>query len=185
MKFRNFSNRFNLFNLLLLPLAAALLAQLPMGCVFEDGPSTETGNPNLRGTLRDGEDRPMAGFIRLYRLPDASHPDSAALKPPRLVLSRLAGADGKFRFDSLPPAVYALEATDVDERLFSLAPGLALASAKDTLIRNLTLKAPARFTGRVTRGTNPLPEGVADHGGILVRLGGADRSAILRLSGTL
>ena len=164
--------------LFFLALAAALLAQLPMGCVFEDGPSTETGNPNLRGTLRDPEGRPTAGFVKLYRLPTVSNPDSAALTPPRLILSRLAGADGKYRFDSLPPAVYALEATDVDERLFSLAPDLALASAKDTLIRNLSLRDPARLRGRVTRGTNAFPEGVTDHGGILVRLGGADRSAV-------
>lgn len=167
----------NLFPLLAAVLVA-LMALMPMGCVFEDGPSTETGNPNLRGTLQDAEGRPTAGFVKLYRMPAASHPDSAALKPPLLILSRPAGADGKYRFDSLPPAVYALEATDADERRFSLAPGLALASARDTLIRDLSLRAPARLTGTVTRGANPLPEGVADDRGILVRLGGADRSAI-------
>lgn len=170
----------NLFpmRLIILPLAAAFLAQLPMGCVFEDGPSTETGNPNLQGTLKDSEGRPTAGFVKLYILPNASHPDSAALQPPRLIQSRLAGENGKYRFDSLPPAVYALEATDLDERLFSLAPDLALASAKDTLIRVLSLRAPARLSGRVTRGANAFPAGVTDHGGILIRLGGADRSAV-------
>lgn len=173
-----FHLRLLILRVCLFPLAAALLTQLPVGCVFEDGPSTETGNPNLRGTLRDAEGRPTTGFVKLYLLPTASNPDSAALNPPRLIQSRLAGADGKYRFDSLPPAVYALEATDVDERLFSLAPGLALASAKDTLIRNLSLKEPAQLTGTVTRGTNQLPEGVTDDRGILVRLGGADRSAI-------
>jgi hypothetical protein len=174
---------------ILAALLAASLAGLPAGCLLDktgdapgpgpgEGPSTETGNPNLRGILRDAQGRPTAGFVKLYLLPAAAHPDSAALKPPRLLLSHPAAEDGRYRFDSLPPGVYALEAADLGERAFSLAPGLALAAPKDTLIRDLFLFPPARLTGAVTRGPNPLPAGVADNGGILVRLGGADRSAV-------
>jgi hypothetical protein len=167
---------------LLTIILAAALACVPMGCLFDEppaeGPSTETGNPNLRGTLHDADGHPAAGTVKLFRLAATADPDSALLKPPILIGAFAVQADGKYRFDSLPPAVYALEAADTGARAYSLAPRLALATAKDTLVRTLTLKPPARITGQVTRGPNALPEGVDGNAGILVRLGGADRFAV-------
>ncbi|MEO6097194.1 MAG: hypothetical protein ABIW76_16550, partial [Fibrobacteria bacterium] len=121
---------------------------------------------------------PAAGSVKLFRLAATANPDSAVLRPPVWIGTFAAQADGKYRFDSLPPAVYALEATDTGSRNYSLAPRLALETAKDTLVRTLTLKPPGRITGLVTRGPNPLPGGVDGNAGILVRLGGADRFAI-------
>ncbi|MEO6098472.1 MAG: carboxypeptidase-like regulatory domain-containing protein, partial [Fibrobacteria bacterium] len=99
---------------------AAALACVPMGCMFDEppgeGPSTETGNPNLRGTLIDAGGHPAAGSVKLFRLATSANPDSAVLKPPVWIGTFAAQADGKYRFDSLPPAVYALEATDTGSR---------------------------------------------------------------------
>ncbi|GEM_PF-4310459 len=159
----------------LIAFSTAALAFLPMGCM--DGPSTETGNPNLRGSLVDSDGRPTAGTVKLFKLQPAANADSAALKPPILLKTYPAGADGKFHFDSLPPAQYALEGSDASARTFSLAPGLALLAAKDTLQRTLILKAPARLVGTVTRGPNALPAGVIGNAQILARVGGADRFA--------
>ena len=165
-------------------LAACVLASLlSVSCLFEepltDGPSTETGNPNLAGILKDDKGVPSPGTVKLFRLakPVPGKADSTALVPPTLVKSAAVAADGKYRFDSLPQALYALEGTDAGGRTFSLVPGLELASVKDTLQRDLSLKLPARLLGRVTRGSNPMPAGVVGDEKILVRLGGADRIA--------
>ncbi|MDQ3000314.1 MAG: hypothetical protein M3Y08_03500 [Fibrobacterota bacterium] len=165
-------------------LAACVLASLlSVSCLFEepltDGPSTETGNPNLAGILKDDKGIPSPGTVKLFRLakPVPGKADSTALVPPTLVKSAVVAADGKYRFDSLPPALYALEGADAAGKTFSLVPSLELATAKDTLQRHLSLKLPARLLGRVTRGSNPLPAGVLGDEKILVRLGGADRFA--------
>ncbi len=150
-----------------------------LGCM-SDGPSTETGNPNLDGSLRDAKGNPVAGTVLLYsyRLPDP--PDTAgvsALQAPFLVKSLAVGADGEFRFDSLAAGAYSLEGIDAAGRNFALAAGLRLSAIKDTLQRDLVVKPPARLLGKVTRGPNALPAGVDRNAGILVRVGGANRFA--------
>jgi hypothetical protein len=161
------------------PLLAAACAALWLSCM-SDGPSTETGNPNLQGTLRDVQGNPAAGTVKLFRVAvkaPSDTVDNSALVAPVLVRSMAVGADGGFRFDSLPAASYAVEGADGAGKNFGLAPGLRVAAAKDTLQRMLTLKPPARLSGMVTRGPNALPAGVAGNGGIVARIGGVDRFA--------
>lgn len=167
------------FRRILLGLLAGGLAVTWISCM-SDGPSTETGNPNLEGTLRDVQGNPAAGTVKLFRVAvkaPADTVDNSALVPPVLIKTAAAGADGRFRFDSLPAAKYAVEGVDAAGRNFGLVPGLQVAGAKDTLQRILILKLPARLLGTVTRGPNALPPGVAGNGGIVVRVGGADRFA--------
>ncbi len=171
-------------------LSAAAAAWLG-ACILEkdngtgEGPSTETGNPNLSGKLVDGG-LPVSGTVKLFRLPP--HPavgteDTTAILKPTLVRSLAVSADGRYRFDSLPNALYALEAQDASGRKFALVPDLAIAAPKDTLRRDLALNPPARLRGRVTRGPNALPAGIIANENILVRVGGADRSALTDTSG--
>ncbi|HKP95372.1 MAG TPA: hypothetical protein VJ385_06410 [Fibrobacteria bacterium] len=175
------------FSALLSTLASTLLSALlsagpvcfAVSCM-SDGPSTETGNPNLQGTLRDLQGNPAAGTVKLFRVAVKAPGDTAdqsALVAPTLIRTLAVGADGAYRFDSLPAALYALEGADAAGRNIGLVPGLRLATAEDTLKRIVTLGPPARIAGTVTRGPNALPAGVADNRGILVRLGGADRYA--------
>jgi hypothetical protein len=169
-------------------MAAGLLAacipvrEAPTG----EGPSTETGNPNLRGTLVDAQGRPAPGIAKLFLLPPAPAPgseDTALPRAPRLIDSCAAGGDGRYRFDSLEAGTYAVEGRDRAGAAFGLARGLALAAPRDTLVRDVALLPPARLTGRVTRGPNPRPAGIAADEKILVRLDGADRSAVTDSSG--
>ena len=171
-------------------LAAAAAAWLA-ACILEkdpgpgEGPSTETGNPNLSGILVDGG-MPATGAVKLYRLPPAPAAgavDSTPLIKPVLVGIDSVAADGRFRFDSLPPARYALEGVDAAGRKFALLPGLVLGTAKDTLKRDLGLQLPARIRGKVTRGPNARPSGIINNEKILVRIGGADRSAVADTAG--
>jgi hypothetical protein len=148
---------------------------------LSEGPSTETGNPNLEGTLLNAQGRPIAGTVKLFVLAGVpGRPDTAradALTPPALVATRIVGKDGKYRFDSLQAGRYALEGLDTAAANFDLVPGLSLASGADTLRRDLIVRPPARWSGKVTRGPNALPPGVDRNAGILVRVGGADRFA--------
>ena len=168
----------------LAPFLAAALALA--SCDLSDGPSTETGNPNLSGNLVDAQGRAAPGSVKLYVLPPAPDPAVQDTLPPvaPVFLESLAiGANGRYRFDSLSPARYALEGRDRAGSAFALVRDLKLASGKDTLIRDLRLSAPGRLSGRVTRGPNPRPAGVAADENILVRLAGADRYAITDSAG--
>jgi hypothetical protein len=172
-------------------LLAAAVAGWLASCILEkdpgtgEGPSTETGNPNLSGALVDAQGHAVPGAVKLFRLPvaPAGGEDTTAALPPILVRIDTVAVGGGYRFDSLPPATYALEGADAAARNFSLVRGLAVASAKDTLLRNLAVQAPARIRGRVTRGPDSRPAGVSANEKIWVRLGGADRSAVTDTAG--
>ncbi|MDB5105460.1 MAG: hypothetical protein JWP91_3149 [Fibrobacteres bacterium] len=156
------------------------------GCMHDDGPSTETGNPNISGTLRDASGEPAAGTVKLFRLPapaPAGSIDSTALIAPVLLKILSIKADGRYRFDSLPPGGFALEGIDAAGTRFALARDLALAGPKERVRRDLAVKSPGRVRGRVTRGNDARPPGIAGDEGILVRLSGADRSATTDASG--
>jgi hypothetical protein len=165
-------------DLFLLTLAAALTAQLPIGCVFEDGPSTETGNPNIQGTIRDEQGRPVIGTVKLFMLSRSADPDSATLAPPQMVGRFTTDGDGKYLFDSLPRSVYSIEAVDAGRKIFGLKPRVASVTGTKPVVADLTIKIPAVIKGKVTRGPNPFPAGITDHGWIRIRLGGADREAV-------
>jgi hypothetical protein len=157
-----------------------------LGACMQDGPSTETGNPNLRGTLVDGQGRPAPGVAKLYLLPPApavGQADTAFPVAPRLLDTVRVGRDGRYRFDSLAPGAYAVEGRDPAGSAFGLVRDLVLAAPQDTLIRNVALQPPGRIRGRVTRGPNPRPAGIIANEKILVRLDGADRAALTDTSG--
>jgi hypothetical protein len=164
--------------------AAAWAVCILIACM-QDGPSTETGNPNLRGTLVDGQGRPAPGVAKLFLLPPAAvgSPDTAFPAAPRLVDTFPVGRNGNYRFDSLAPGIYAVEGRDRAGSAFGLTRALAITAPKDTLIRNVVLGLPGRIRGRVTRGPDPRPAGIVADEKILVRLDGADRSAVTDTTG--
>jgi hypothetical protein len=181
MIFRSGTRTFSRFPARILWLLAALGFAASWQSCLSEGPSTETGNPNLEGTLLNAQGRPVPGTVKLFVLaggkprPDTAH--AAALTPPTLVATLIVGADGKFRFDSLPVAVYSLEGADAAAANFALLPDLTLASDRAALERNLTVNPPARLVGKVTRGPDARPDGVNGDAGILIRVGGVDRFA--------
>jgi hypothetical protein len=156
-----------------------------LGACLQDGPSTETGNPNLGGTLVDGQGRPAPGVAKLYLLPPvpAGALDTAFPAAPRLIDTVLVGRNGRYRFDSLPPGTYSVEGKDRGGAVFGLARDLVFPAPEDTLIRNVALRPPGRIRGRITRGPNPRPAGIVANEKILVRLDGADRSAVTDTAG--
>lgn len=172
-----------------LRIPATLLSAFALGLALtsclQDGPSTETGNPNLGGSLTDGQGKPIPGVVKLYRLPVAAAggADTTATLPPIFVGIDTVMADGRWDFDSLSAAAYAVEGIDAAGQRFGLLRGLVLTARKDTLVRALAVTSPGRIHGRVTRGTNALPAGVIANEKILVRLGGADRWAMTDTAG--
>jgi len=169
-----------------LPLAAALCLGLGLGSCLQEGPSTETGNPNLRGTQIDAQGRPAPGVVKLFLQPAASAPgagDTRLPGGPRLLDSMIVGPDGGYRFDGLAAGTYALEGRDSAQAAFALVGGLVIASATDTLIRDLPLSPPGRIAGRATRGPDARPAGIRGDEKILVRLANADRDAETDTSG--
>jgi protocatechuate 3,4-dioxygenase beta subunit len=164
---------------------AAFCCVCILAACMQDGPSTETGNPNLSGTLVDGQGRPVPGEAKLYLLPPppGGGLDTAFPAAPRLIDSSRVGRNGRFRFDSVAPGTYAVEGRDLPGAAFGLARDLLIARPEDILTRNVTLAAPGRIRGLVTRGPNPRPAGIVADEKILVRLDGADRSALTDTSG--
>lgn len=160
---------------------AAFALALSLASCLQDGPSTETGNPNLRGTLTDPAGAPIAGTIKLYNVSGAV--DTGSIPEPLLVAERAVGPGGEWRFDSLHPGKYAAEGIDAAGKRFGLLPGLALASERDTLIRRLAVDAPGVLRGRATRGDYALPAGIKAHEGIFVRVGGVARFAVTDTAG--
>lgn len=159
--------------------AGCLAAALALSaCLAEDGPSTETGNPALAGILRDTSGRPAAGaLVRLYRI----QPTADTSSPAGLIRldSLRTGADGAYRFDSLPAgAVYSLEASDAERRTFSLLPSAEVPAGARRFLRRdtLVLRPPGRLRGSARRDSNPRPPGVVGEAGILVRVVGLDRA---------
>lgn len=176
---------------------ACLLALLSCGPLAEtggpiaEGPSTETGNPALAGMVRDTSGLPAGGsLVLLYRLPPGS-PDSAAFRAPSRVDSMRTGADGGFRFDSLAPGEYALEASRLEggagalRSLFSFRPGVEVPPGNRAFLRRdtLVLRPPARVSGFARRDANPRPAGVVKDEDILVRIAGTERAAYTDTSG--
>lgn len=162
------------------------LAIFLVACM-QDGPSTETGNPNLSGTLMDEQGRPVPGTAKLFLLPSAAASgglDTAFPAAPRLIDSFPVGSNGRYAFDSLAPGLYAVEGRAGMGGAIGLARGLRIDAPSNALVRNVALGAPGRIRGRVTRGANPRPAGIVADEKILVRLDGADRSAITDTSGT-
>ncbi|MBW8888099.1 MAG: carboxypeptidase regulatory-like domain-containing protein [Fibrobacteres bacterium] len=162
-----------------LPLAAAICLALGLGSCLQEGPSTETGNPNLRGTQIDAQGRPAPGVVKLFLLPAAAAPGAGDTRPPigpRLLDSVIVGTNGGYRFDGLAAGTYALEGRDRAQAAFALVGGLVISAPGDTLLRDLPLAPPGRITGRVTRGPNARPAGIRGDEKILVRLADADRS---------
>jgi hypothetical protein len=155
------------------------------GCtVYSEGPCTETGNPSVTGIVRDPSGAPAPGAdVRLYRLPGPPLHDSTALAAPVLARSIKAGADGSFRFDSLPAAEYSLEGADSARDLYALDARLDLPDSGTHVKADLDLKPPGRVEGAATRGPDARPAGVAADENILVRLAGTGRYAFTAASG--
>lgn len=166
-------------------LISAFVLAVALTSCLQDGPSTETGNPNLGGALTDAQGKPIPGLVKLYRLPAAAAggTDTAAAIAPVFVAMDTVKADGKWGFDSLAAAAYAVEGIDAAGQRFGLLRDLVLAAPEDTLVRALAVAPPGRLHGRATRGTNALPAGVIANEKILVRLGGADRWAMTDTAG--
>lgn len=160
------------------------VAGILAACVSEervaDGPSTEAGNPALAGILRESSGLPAAGaLVRLYRIPSSG--DSATWADPIRLDSLRTGADGAYRFDSLPAgSTYALEGSDAARTAFAFLPAADIpADAEKGFLRRdtLVLKPPGRLHGIARRDSNPRPQDVVGEAGILVRVVGLARAA--------